>query len=307
MARPAWGIGWWRGLSASVLMAVAAPQAHAEWLNLCDRPLDLSAVQQDRLFRFAGLIKEALNRSGGEVALVARSGLDLDRFGIRYSHTGIALARHDTAPWAVRQLYYDCTERQPRLFDQGMSGFLLGLRDAERGHVSVLILPSPAGQAVARAALDAHQAAQVLGSRYSANAHAFSDRYQNCNQWVAELLALAWGAPADVRWTRAQAQDWLQTQGYEPTRVDVGSRWVMWAGALLPFIHTDDHPEADVAARQLRVSLPAAIEAFAHQQVPGVRRIEFCHAGARAVIHEGWTPVSDACEPGEGDRVVALD
>lgn len=296
-------------LAGAASLAFSA-SAHAGLSNLCDRQAAVNAAQQDTLYRFADIIKTALSQSGHSVALVARSGLDLSRFGIRYSHAGIALARSENAPWSVRQLYYACDEGKPRVYDQGISGFLLGTDNPSIGYLSVVLVPDDKAQVLERAALDKRQALQVLGSQYSANAYAFSVRYQNCNQWVMELLALAWGevdageAPGGER---VAAQAWLAAQAYEPSRIDVGSTWLMWATAVVPFVHTDDHPQQDLDRRQFRISMPAAIEAFVQREVPHAQRIEFCHVGKHVVIHRGWSMVPDGCQASEGDTVVELD
>jgi hypothetical protein len=59
----------------------AACQASA--MRYCDQPAPLTAQQQDRLLRLAAVIKTTLDDSGQRLALIARSGLDLDRFGVR--------------------------------------------------------------------------------------------------------------------------------------------------------------------------------------------------------------------------------
>ena len=159
----------------------------------CNEPAPLSAAQNDRLIRFGAIVKAELERSGASVALIARSGLDLSRFGQRYSHAGVSLKAGPESPWAVRQLYFDCDERRPRLFDQGMAAFVLGGDEPTLGYVSVLLLPPAPAAALESTALDNRQALALLGREYSANAYPFSPRYQNCNQWVAELLAIAWG------------------------------------------------------------------------------------------------------------------
>jgi hypothetical protein len=177
--------------AAAVLWASAAPAAA---LRYCDRPAEASPAEQDRLLRVGALIKSELERSGRRVALIARSGLDLSRFGVRYSHAGVSLQASPNTPWSVRQLYYACDERRPRLFDQGLAGFLLGVDDPALGYISMVLLPEGESAALERAALDNAQALSLLGGSYSANAHPQSLRYQNCNQWLAELLALAQGA-----------------------------------------------------------------------------------------------------------------
>ncbi len=267
----------------------------------------MSAQQQDRLLRFAALINRELEESGETVALVARSGLDLSRFRLRYSHAGVSLKSSDNTPWSVRQLYYACDEQRPRLYDQGLSGFLFGTDDPTVGYVSIVLPHGTEAAALESAALDTARGLRLLGATYSANAYPFSLRYQNCNQWVAELLATAWGAPDDAQDLRPQAQRWLAQRGYEPPAIDVGSHWVMFAAPFVPLIHLDDHPREDLHALRVRTSLPQAIEAFVRERLPGAKRIEMCHDGGKVVIRYGWEPIAEGCRPGAGDRVVDLD
>lgn len=297
----------------SGLGCAAWQPSHAEWLNLCDRQAKVSAAQQDKLFRFGAIVRNELDQSGHKLALMARSGLDLQRFGIRYSHAGISLKDSDNTPWSVRQLYYACDEHKPRVYDQGISGFLLGTDNPNVGYISVVLLPEDKSAELERAALDKRQALSVLGASYSANAYPFSARYQNCNQWLIELLATAWGHldtqedVLDPAGLRSRAQAWLKDQSYEPANIDVGYRLLMWAGAFIPFVHSDDHPQQDIDARRYRVSMPSAIEAFVHQTIPQATRVEFCHTEDHVVIHRGWRDLRDGCVPDDEDEVIRLD
>ncbi len=286
------------------LALAAAVGAQAASQRYCDAPLVLDAAQKDRLFRLGGVIKTALERhAAGGVALMSRSGLDLARFGHRYSHAGVSLRASPDTPWAVRQLYYACDEGRPRLYDQGISGFLLGTENPREGYISIVLLPQDAARRLERAALDRRGALALLAGTYSANAHAWSERYQNCNQWVAELLAAAWASESVG--SRHEAQQWLAAQGYAPTVFDIGDRLVMTVGiALVPWLHRGDHPAEDLRTARLRISMPAAIEAFVRAQVPEARRMEFCHNERHMVVREGWAPIADGCEPGAGDTVI---
>jgi hypothetical protein len=288
-------------------LAAAGHAAPLASLQFCDRASPLTARQQDRLLQFAAIAKRELDASGGAVALVARSGLDLQRFQVRYSHAGVSLKASDNGPWSVRQLYYACDERRPRLYDQGLAGFVYGTDDPAAGYVSIVVLPPAQADALESAALDGRRALRLLGARYSANAYAYSLRYQNCNQWVMELLATAWGGLPPSDDMRERAQRWLASQGYAPAPVDVGSHLVMFAGGFVPWLHLDDHPEDDRYALHLRVSLPASIEAFVHERVPGAQRIELCHDEHQVVVRHGWQPFGEGCRAEAGDRVVALE
>ncbi|HZE91327.1 MAG TPA: DUF2145 domain-containing protein [Rhizobacter sp.] len=304
--------GGWRWRRAALLLLLSLwpwSLCQAESLRYCDRPTELSADQQDELLRFGGFVRAELEASGQRVALLSRSGLDLGRFGQRYSHSGVSLLAQRDTPWAVRQLYFACDERRPRLYDEGLAGFVLGTHDPVIGYVSVVLLPAPESERLERSALDNRQALELLASSYSANAYPFSTRYQNCNQWVMEMLATAWALlPLDgADSLRTRAQQWLQAQGYAATVFDVGSRVLMWFGAFVPWLHRDDHPREDLAQALYRVSMPASIEAFVHQTVPDAQRIELCHAAHRVVIHRGWEPIADGCVPGAQDTLVQLD
>jgi hypothetical protein len=315
-----------RFLIAAALLAAAlqapcragsVPASAALSNGYCDPGRPLSAEQKDTLLRFGAVVKAELERSGASVALIARSGLDLRRFEMRYSHAGVSLKASPETPWAVRQLYYACDEKVPRIFDQGMSAFLMGTDDASIGYVSIVFLPAAEAAALERRALDNRLALALLAGTYSANAYPFSTRYQNCNQWVMELLASAWGAPdpladgdpvdaADdaAQPARRRAQRWLQAQGYAPTVFEVG--WLMGASTLIPWLKQDDHPAADLDGRLYRVSMPDSIEAFVRQRLPGATRIELCHDSRQVVLRRGWGRIAAGCRPGEGDTVMPL-
>ncbi|UXH76920.1 DUF2145 domain-containing protein [Roseateles amylovorans] len=270
----------------------------------CDRPSDLNAIDQDRQLRLVAEVKRVLQQAGPAAALVSRSGTDLDRFNIRYSHAGLALRDSANGAWSVRQLYYACDESRPRLFDQGLTGFLMSAGKIEPTRLSMVLLPPEPAQRLATLALDNRRALALLAPQYSANAYAFSTRYQNCNQWVAELMASAWsGEPPD---DRPAAQQRLSALGYEPEAVRIPSHSLMFAAQFVPLVHLDDHPIDDLYALRMRVSTPASLEAFAHRLAPEAERVELCATADRLVVRRGWQPLDASCMPGAMDQIIAL-
>ena len=299
-----------RRAAATVTLALGLGTASTAWAGLptfCERASDITALEQDRVLRFAGVVKQELERSGGKVALISRAGTDLSRFNLLYSHAGVALRDDTGGGWAVRQLYYACDDARPHLFDQGISGFALGADAPAKGHVSLLFLPAEEAAQLERAARDKRLALALLAGEYSANAYAYATRYQNCNQWVAELLAGAWGGiDGQGGQVRAQAQAWLRAQGYVPGPIRVPGHMLMFAGQFVPLVHVDDHPVEDLHALSLQVSLPASIEAFVRLRLPQTQRVEICHDDGRIVVRRGWEPLGAACEPGPDDEVTVL-
>ncbi|RYF78185.1 MAG: DUF2145 domain-containing protein [Comamonadaceae bacterium] len=305
-----------RGLvvAAAAVGAMAAAQAsglgakmgfHSGLLTpFCQPSNTQNAQAQDRVLRFAGAVQQVLEASGEEVALISRSGLDLTRFNLRYSHAGVMLKRGSEVPWSVRQLYFDCEEGYPRLFDQGLAGFLMSADSPDRGFISLVFLPREAADLLLRAAQDRQRALRLLAAAYSANAYPFSLRYQNCNQWVAELLATAWGELPDGPDLRQRAQDWLKTVHYRPTAVQIDSHLTKFAGGWMPFLHLDDHPPEAQFGMTLQVSMPDSLEDFVHARLPQARRVELCHDREKIVQREGWQRLGAGCTPGAGDRMV---
>lgn len=291
-----------RTLALGWLCLLSAGAAHASSGRFCDRSQELSAAEQDRLLRFAAVLRDELAATEESVALVSRSGLDLSRFNIRYSHAAIAW-RSEQGLWSARQLYYACDEGRPRIYDQGLAGFAMGTDDPKLGYLSIVHLPP---QAVLPLQPDTPRALHLLAAQYSANAYAYSLRYQNCNQWLIEMLAAAWGNLKDGEDLRERAQGWLRNENYVPEPVEVGSRFWMLASYFVPLLHLDDHPDDDRAALKLHISLPATIESFVHARFPQSERVELCHDEKQVVIHRGWTPIAEGCKPADGDRVVSL-
>ncbi len=285
-----------------------SPAAAGVSSRYCDPESRFTLAHKDRLLRVTAIVRAELGRSGSEVAIVSRSGLDLSRWDIRHSHAGVSLRSGTDTPWSVRQLYYACDEQTPRIYDQGLAAFLFGADRPDLGYISLVMLPG-ASEPVRRAALDNRLALALLGGRYSANAYPFSTRYQNCNQWLVELLAAAWGDIAAGPDARERTQRWLAQQRYEPTRVEVGWRPVMWAGAAFsPWIHNDDHPAEDLAAATYRISLPAAVEGLARAMVPGAERIQICHTTKHVLVRRGWGPLlAEGCVAEPGDELTPLE
>lgn len=329
-----WIMAWVRptlGVLATLLFAAPQPAlAGADSAlvsaRFCEPSRTQDAAQQDRVLRFAALIRDDLAARGEQVLLIARSGIDLSRVNVRYSHSGILLAQgardrpegaaadreaghsgsHEAVPWSVRQLYFDCGEGRPRIFDQGLAGFLVNADQPDLGFVSVIALPAASAQALLATVLDRDMALDLLAGRYSANAYPFSERYQNCNQWVIEVLAAAWAPLARGEGLRARAQAWLRQADYRPEPLVLDSHLTKFAASFMPLIHLDDHPEDEQVSLKFTVTLPDTIETFVKSRLPAARRIEYCHNLDQAVVREGWSPIATGCQAQDGDRVVAL-
>ena len=298
-----------RWLSILVIGSVAYCVPAMAGVQFCDQAPKMTAAQKDHMLILSNVIKESLDAQDAEAAIISRSGIDLSRFDIRYSHAGVVFRDVAHSSWSVRQLYYECGESRPRIYDQGIPGFVLGVDDRDAVFLSVVFVSRSEAEKLYRSATDNPLSLQLLSDSYSANAYAFSTSYQNCNQWVAELLAHAWYAgarddsPVNARET---AQAWLQEMEYKPTDVRVQNIALMWLSHFYPYIHRGDHPDQNLANNTFRISMPASIEAFAMQQSTETRRMEFCLKDSKLVIHHGWKMLDAQCTPDAGDETLAL-
>lgn len=311
-----------RGAAALLPLLVCAAlcfglkPARASFLA-CPSPEDAalpSAADWGLHLAMAQAVEEALRGEGSELAIVSRAGLNLRSMGQGYSHTGFLRAptgKGAARPWTVRQLYWDCETAQPRIFDEGLASFVAAKAPGTWPRLSVLWWPAvglderrgqePAA-VLARAVADEHLALRLLSPRYQAHAHAWSQHTQNCNQWLVEMLAAAFGGKHD----RAGAHTWLRAQGYEPAVVQLPWAGWLWAAAVMPHLGLQHHPKEDLQALQLQLSLPSSVEAFVRRRWPEVQRTEWCQRGQELVVRSGWQPLDEACTPAAGDRRVAL-
>jgi len=296
----------WRQLClGAVLALMLVPTGQAASWSYCDQPGRVNPAQTDRMLRLGHLVESMLDETAAQAAIVSRSGFDLERFGLHYSHAGVML-RGEGQTWSIRQLYFDCAAERPRIYDQGIPGFLLGNEEGLPAFISVVFLPPDEERRLADQASSKQVALSLLGERYSANAYPFSTRYQNCNQWLLELLAYAWGSiPSELPDRRAAAQGWLKAQAYQPTRIHLGP-FLDVASWFVPLVHRDDQPAKELAEGDVSLSMPDAVEDFVHQQVPAATRLEVCLKGSTVVIRKGWHRLDANCVAGPADQVLQL-
>jgi len=289
------------------VVAGFAPAAQASSLMFCTRPPSASVETKSRLLLFSNALRQMLDQTSNRAVIISRSGLDLDRFDIRLSHAGISLRDNPDASWSVRQLYFSCDEYRPHIYDQGLPGFLMDQGEGSHVFISMVFLPPDAERQLIAAAANNKLAAGLQVGDYSADAYPYSTKYQNCNQWLAEILAYAWGGlPADGQ-LREQAQTWLRAQNYSPSVVDVKHQYMVWLAHFVPLVHNDDQPEETLDDHRYQLSLPDSIERFVRQYIPGSHRVQMCLRGDKLVTHEGWDDIPAGCVAQAGDTVRDLD
>jgi hypothetical protein len=217
-------------VAASLLVSVTL--AHAG--RSCEhKPPDAANVQ--RAMTLAANTAQALDASGAQVVVLARVGQDLSKYGVTWSHFG--LAYKDAGRWRVAHKLNQCGSAQAAVYRQGLGEFFLDdLHDYRAG----MVVLAPAVQDRLLATLrDNQRLAQLNTPAYNMVAYPWSQKYQQSNQWALETFAMTQD-PAAV--TRERAQAWLKLQGYEPTTLRLGALTRLGARATAVNVAFDDHP-----------------------------------------------------------------
>ena len=250
---------------AALLLAIAC-QAHAG--RACnDTPV--SAESARRGMQLALQTRNALDASGAEVALVARVGRDLSRYGLRYSHLGIAWRDHPAGRWFVVHELNTCGTATSDLHDEGLGNFFLDDLHAWEAAVT-FVTPETgtrlAGLLAGRTPLFLHE------PHYNLAAYAFSTRYQNSNQWVLEVLAAAMAPPGSVA-SRAAAQAWLRDAGFSPITLAIGPMERLGGRMFRANIAFDDHPPERRFAGRIDAVSVESVQRFVAAREPAARSV----------------------------------
>ncbi|WP_231580970.1 DUF2145 domain-containing protein [Chromobacterium sp. LK1] len=183
-------------------------------------------------------LRQKLDASGGDVAVIGRVGQDLSRFKLRYTHVGIAY-RQPEGRWRVAHLLNDCGSASSDLWYEGLGNFFL---DDMYSFESVALLPPPALAARLRERLQAPPRLRELHTpQYSLLAYPFATRYENSNTWVLETLAASASQEARIA-NREQAQMWLKLNGYAPSELKLGPLTRLGGRMFKANVAFDDHP-----------------------------------------------------------------
>ena len=230
-------------LFAVLTLALAPLQAHAG--RSCE-PARVSAASVTKGMDLAQKTADSLDASGARVVLLARAGQDLGKYGLRYSHLGMAY-KTEAGPWRVVHKLNECGRDVASIYRQGLAEFFL---DDPWRYEAAWVVPTPAVQAQLLRLLETpSRITRLHVPAYSLVSYAWGDQYQQSNQWAIETLAAAMEPETIV--SRQQAQAWLQFKGYQPTVLKLGPLTRLGGRMVSANIAFDDHPNSKRFADQI--------------------------------------------------------
>jgi len=190
-------------------------------------------------FKSAAALSAGLEKAQPQVALVARVGQDLSKYGLLYSHVGFVIKDLASGQWRVMHLLNTCGTADAAIWREGLANFFL---DDPFSYESLIIIPSPNAQRkIATSLSDPAQYLALFTKSYNMLAYPFSTKYENSNQWVLELLVKAYAGDIDIN-SREKSQKWLSLMGYEPTTLNISPVTRLGGRMFRANIAFDDHP-----------------------------------------------------------------
>lgn len=182
----------------------------------------------------------ALDVSGAEVVVLARAGQDLSRYGLRWSHLGLAYRTQNAQGnkvWRVVHKLNTCGSAEASIYRQGLGEFFM---DDPWRYEAAWVVPTPEVQRQLLPLLQNNtRAIQLHRKPYSIVSYAWGQTYQQSNQWAIETLAVAMEPTIH---SAQQAQAWLQFKDYRPSTLNIGPLTRLGARMTAANVAFDDHP-----------------------------------------------------------------
>lgn len=230
---------------AALLAAASLLHAGTACRNYVAKPNDFYNASHTALS-----VTKKLDRSGAQVALLARVGSDLSRYGLHYSHIAFVVKNYPgkKGKWTVIHLLNECNQPTSSLYAQGLMNFFM---DNLYSQDYAIVIPNQTLQSRLYQALQPAVIERLHQKEYSMIAYPFASQYQNSNQWVLEVLADA--STPQSRHSRQAAQASLRRTGYKPTVVHIDAFAQFGASLSHAAVHFNDHPNIENRMRRYSI------------------------------------------------------
>ena len=162
-------------------------------------------------------IMQQLEKNPAPVALLARHGTNLDKYGLHYSHVGFVVRDHPDGAWTVVHLLNQCGSARSDIYAQGLVNFFMDDLQSQDARI-VWLKPELAHRLAVL--LGKNTVTSVFDPDYSVIARYDSRQYQNSTAWVLDMLSAA-QLPAMNLPKRDHAQALEKAQGFVPDIIHI--------------------------------------------------------------------------------------
>lgn len=185
-------------------------------------------------------VSEVLDASGAAVALIARVGQDLGKYGLKHSHLAFVVREqpNDTkGKWTIVHMLNHCGKPDSGLFKEGLGAFFM---DTPFRYEALIAIPSVEIQARLKTVLASDVPQSFKAERYNMLAYPYNLASQNSNGWLLEILNA--GMTHVLIDTRLKAISYAKAKGFQPTTLRLNTLERLGAGITRQNISFDDHP-----------------------------------------------------------------
>lgn len=251
---------------AAAAFLIASPRVQAGQPCLEKPP---SPELAKRSAALAARVRDRLEESKLSMALVARIGMDMSEYELRYTHLGVAWRDHPRGRWYTFHLLNKCGTGHSELIEQPLEDFYQVQLHILEG---LVVAPSFPLQLKLQKAFFGPTANALHEREYNMIAHPYSTRFQNSNQWVLEVIASVLAPPGAVA-TRAQAQTWLKEHGYAPSEVPISAGRRAAAAVFSSHVRFSDHTDDEMYYRRYHVVSAESVLNFLERIDPGLVQV----------------------------------
>ena len=194
-----------------------------------------SKEETTKVFNLTGKIIDFLESNDAGFAFLARK--NKENHGITYTHLGMAW-KNDKGRWIVTNLLQSCEDNEKlSTFDDGMALFFAPVSIYD----SLILIPSKETQKEMKEVIISREIERFKGDVYSINANVWSDKYQNCVQYVLESYVYV--KSGKKLKTRRDAINWYMINGFRPQKIKVNLLERGIGPMVAKNVHFDDHKD----------------------------------------------------------------
>ena len=186
-----------------------------------------------KILNLTGEVINYLEDSNAELAFIARK--NDENHGVSYTHMGIAW-KNDKNKWIVTNLLQSCDSQiELSTYDDGMALFFTPVPIYD----SKILIPSKETQRELKEAIINKEIERFKGNIYTINSNPWSDKYQNCVQYILE--AYTYVKSGKRMRTRRDVMNWYAVKGFRPQKIKVNVLERVLGPVVTKNVRFDDH------------------------------------------------------------------
>jgi hypothetical protein len=267
--------------SAAFIVLFASTGLARSGTNCDARPPDADGLA--RAARSALQANAALDARDEPVAIIARVGTDLSRYGLTYSHAAFVLRDHPDGRWTVAHALNECGTARSSLYAQGLVNYFAD--DLVTQQFRIVWLSREIAAPLLDALNDGGDRA-LHERRYNVIARYDSGRYQNSTAWVLEMLVAA--ADGDAIYERGAVHARYASLGFRPDIIEIPYSKRVLGGFFSANTVFTDHPLGTRLSGNYPVVTVRAILRLARERQWIAHAVEFDRDGfAREPLGDG--------------------